>query len=71
MKLLHNSLHQNPSVQIPPVFQVPLQHDDDHPSGFPSKDEKQQCKCIFFTLFPKYRLYKGLEYGSEQQHKII
>lgn len=62
MKLLHNSLHQNPSVQIPPVFQVPRQHDDYHPSGFPSKDEKY----IFFTLFPEYRLYRCLEYGLEQ-----
>lgn len=40
MKLLHNSLHQNPSVQIPPVSQALLQHDDAHPSGFPSKDER-------------------------------
>lgn len=65
MKILQHSLHQNPSVQILPVSQVPLQHDDGHPSEFPSKDEKMQCKCIFFTLFPEYRLCKCLEYSSE------
>lgn len=52
LKILHNFLHQNASVQISPVSQEPLQHDDGHLTGFPSKDKKRQCKCIFFALFP-------------------
>lgn len=45
-----NFLHQNAAVHIPPASQEPLQHDDSHLTGSPSKDKKQQCRNTSFTL---------------------
>lgn len=77
LKIFHNFLHRNASVQIFPASQEPLQHDDGHLTGFPSKDEKRQCKCIFLTLFPAQTIqmfriwFRTIEEHNLKYFKII